>query len=328
MESFRIRRRVPLWRRVRRARRRTVAAVLVSVALAAGAATAALVLAGGGGAPAPVGTDGIAARATIARSALFADSVDATLDALVDTRRIDASSLSVAATFPPYAADAQPRVRVTRVGPLAHLIWRVRIDCLVADCLPPDPIREGRRYFVFPPAQIAFRTRAGGRGSVSVPWPSLELASRMSPFDMIYLNPFTTPPFHASTALAAPSYRISPTLLEVLAAALGALLLALALVLAFRAVARTREDLEPEIDPWLLARMTPLERAVYVLERARVRGEPRDRRKALERAALELRRHGDEELVDSARALAWSHSTPTADELGELADTVRRRNGH
>jgi hypothetical protein len=326
--------RAPWPTRLRHARRRTVAGVAAALALAGGAAAAALVLAGGGGgAPAPLGANGLAARTTVARAALFGDRVDATLDALIDTRKIDLHSLRVFTAFAPYIADAPPHVKVEHVGPLAHVTWTFALDCLGASCLPPDPIRQGRRLMLFQPAQLTFRTPGGGTGSASVQWPDLELASRFTPYDMIWLNPFTTPPFHATTALAAPTYRIAPTLLEVLAAGLGALLLALSALLLVRAARRTALEPSFGIDPWVLAAMTPLERAVFVLERARIRGEPGERRKALERAAQELLRHGDDELGDSARALAWSYSTPTPDELADLAAEVQRtaengRNGH
>ena len=210
-----------------------------------------------------------------------------------------------------------------RVGPLERLRWRIRLNCLTAACLPPNPIREGRRLVLFHPAQLQFRMRAGADGSVNVDWPTLELASRFTPFELIWLNPFSTPPFHVNEALAAPSYRVSPSLLEVVAAGAGGLLILLACALVVRAAAPSGPKPVREIDPRVFAAMTPLERAMLVLELARQRGVG-DRRKALERAAQELLVHGDEELGGSARALAWSYDTPTPDDVAELEAAVRR----
>jgi hypothetical protein len=268
--------------------------------------------------------DELAARGDVARGALFGDEIDASLDALVDTRRIDADSVYVAYSFLPYVPVGQPDVSVQRVGPLERVRWHVRLNCLTAACLPPNPIREGRRLVLFHPAELRFRTRAGSAASVAVQWPTLELASRFTPFELIWLNPFSTPPFHASQALAAPAYRVSPTLLEGVAAGLGGLLILLAGVLVVRASVRPAPKELLEIDPRIFAAMSPLERAMLVLELARRRGGVGERRKALERAAQELLVYGDEELGGSARALAWSYDTPTPDDMAELEAAVRR----
>src|SRR5205814_1988788 len=173
-------------------------------------------------------------------------------------------------------------------------------------------------------ARLQCRTRAGAARSVPVEWPTLELASRFTPFELIWLNPFSTPPCHVSEAIGAAAYRVSPALVEGLAAGAGGLLFLLAGVLVVRAAARRAPDVVREIDPRIFAAMTPLERAVLVLELARGRGGVGDRRKALERAAQELLVHGDEELGGSARALAWSYETPTPDDMAELEAAVRR----
>ena len=87
--------------------------------------------------------------------------------------------MQVAASFEPYVPVAQPRTTIERIGPLERLQWRVRLDCLIAACLPPNPIREGRKLVLFHPARLRFRTRAGATRSVTVQWPTLELASRL-----------------------------------------------------------------------------------------------------------------------------------------------------
>jgi hypothetical protein len=301
-------------------------AVAAAAFLLAGGGAAAFLLAsgGGGGQPAPVGSDGVSASGTVARAALFGDQIQATLSALVDTRRVQPRSVQIVAYFPPYIPVSPSHSTTEQIGPLERITWHVVLDCVTAACLPPDPIREGRRLVLFPPAQVLFHTRRGALRSRAVPWPSLELASRMTAYDMIWLNPYTTPPFHATATLARPTYRLSPVLLEVLTAGLGALLLAAAALLGLRAVVRTSPKRRDELDPRVLAAMTPLERAMLVLERARLRGGVEERRKALERVALELRLHGDERLGDSARALAWSVASPTPDAMADLADAVQR----
>jgi len=313
-------------RQVRRGLSAGRIAIWVAALALAGAVVAAVLLLGGGssGRPAPLGPEGVAASGTVTRGALFGDQVEATVDALVDTHRIDGGSVQVAASFVPYVPVAQPRTTIERIGPLERLQWRVRLDCLTAACLPPNPIREGRKLVLFHPARLRFRTRAGATRSVTVQWPTLELASRFTPFELIWLNPFSTPPFHATAALTRPTYRVSPTIVEASAAGAGGLLIFLGAALALQVAVRPAPKRIREIDPRVFAAMTPLERAVLVLELARRRGGVGERRKALERAAQELRVHGDDELGESARALAWSNASPTPDDVDGLAAAVRR----
>jgi hypothetical protein len=310
--------------------RRGVVAIWVAPFALAGVVVAAILLfagGGGGGRPARLGPDGVAVRGDVTRGALFGDQIDASVDALVDTRRIDADSVYIAASFAPYLPVGKPDVSVERIGPLERVRWHVQLNCLIAACLPPNPIREGRRLVLFHPAQLRFHTRGGAARSTTIAWPTLELASRFTPFELIFLNPFSTPPFHASDALTAPTYRVSPALLEGLAAGAGGLLVLLAGALIVLAAARRAPEEVREIDPRVFAAMSPLERAALVLELARRRGVG-DRRKALERAAQELLVHGDEELGGSARALAWSYDTPTPDDMAELEAAVRRTAGN
>ena len=70
--------------------------------------------------------------------------------------------------------------------------------------------------------------------------------------------------------------------------------------------------------------LTPLERALLVLESARVRGAAADRRKALELLAAELETGGDPPLALEARELAWSKATPAGEATKALATRVRR----
>jgi hypothetical protein len=117
-------------------------------------------------------------------------------------------------------------------------------------------------------------------------------------------------------------------------AAVGGLLLALSGLLVVR-FARTPAIVvvEPEPEEAPVRELTPIERALILLERARERGGVPDQRKALENLACELRRTGDADLAGSATELAWAEPPPAADRTGALAAAVKRRiddaqNGH
>jgi hypothetical protein len=162
----------------------------------------------------------------------------------------------------------------------------------------------------------------------------MEHASRVTPVDQARLTPIDQPPFHATLAPQAATYRISPTLLVWLLCAVGGLLLALAGVLAVRFGPRTAVvAVEPPRPAVPVRQMTPLERALLLLDRARERGGIADQRKALENLAGVLRRQGEPELAGSATALAWAERPPSADATGALAAAVQQRiddsgNGH
>jgi hypothetical protein len=108
----------------------------------------------------------------------------------------------------------------------------------------------------------------------------------------------------------------------------------LAGVLAVRFGPRTAVvAVEPPRPAVPVRQMTPLERALLLLDRARERGGIADQRKALENLAGVLRRQGEPELAGSATALAWAERPPSADATGALAAAVQQRiddsgNGH
>jgi hypothetical protein len=69
--------------------------------------------------------------------------------------------------------------------------------------------------------------------------------------------------------------------------------------------------------------LTPIDRALALAEHAARHGEVDESRKALERLAAELRRHGAVERAGDAERLAWSARSPTPESVETLADAVR-----
>ena len=70
-------------------------------------------------------------------------------------------------------------------------------------------------------------------------------------------------------------------------------------------------------------KLTPLERAIAVLERAQKQGIEREQRLALDRLARELRTGGQHELAGTARELAWTADVPGPDRTATLSEQVR-----
>jgi hypothetical protein len=69
--------------------------------------------------------------------------------------------------------------------------------------------------------------------------------------------------------------------------------------------------------------LSPLERALLDVERARAAGIVPDERKALESLARELGRNGDSQVALTAKGLAWSEVGPVPAATVVLIDDVR-----
>ena len=121
------------------------------------------------------------------------------------------------------------------------------------------------------------------------------------------------------TPVAAPTYRVSPSLLFWVALALGGLFGAAAVLLGGRWYLSVRpQRAAPHVDSG-----TPLERALAVLRYAHQHGEETLQRKAFERVAGELGVERADELTYIARELAWSSRTPEDEEVEEFAEQAR-----
>jgi len=251
------------------------------------------------------------------QSAYFGDTLLERVTVLVDRRRIDPSSLSLRGSLAPYAAGA-PAIDRHEVGHVTRMTYTQRLRCLARTCLPADPELGGRRTFVLPGIRVLFDRRDGTRGSLLLALPALETVSRLSRTDAALLEDFAVIPFRASPGLGTIDYAASPSLL----AAAGWLVL--------RYGRRPKEPVpEPVPEPQVV--LSPLERALLVLEQAQVRGSTPDERKALELLAGELGRTGDAELATTAKGLAWSAPGPTAAATlsltAEVRSVIERSNG-
>jgi hypothetical protein len=300
---------------------RRPAIIVLGVAAAAGIVTliVALTTAPGPRPPALPASGILADVAVNPQSAYVGDALVARIDVLVDRRRIDPSTLAVRGSFAPYVAGA-PSIERRDVGDASRVKHTLRLRCEVRPCLPPDPERSGRRTFVLPALRVLFRRTDGSNGSVLLPLPALEILSRLSRSDAALVEDFAVIPFRASLAPDPIRYAVSPTLLAGLLLAAAALLLTAAGWLLLRYGPRRKEPAAPEPPPEPPVVLSPLERALAVVERARARGSIPDERKALELLARELGRNGDPELAATAKGLAWSAQGPTA--AGTLALTA------
>jgi hypothetical protein len=253
---------------------------------------------------------------------LFGDEVTARLAVVADRKYVDPARLRVTAGFSPYAPVRPPTRLSLEVGRFAQVTWTWTLRCMTSPCVPRVPPSDKFHVFHFPQADVEYISLRGKpEFGVSASWPSIEVLSQVSPGVVAVIK--RTNHFNWRTTLtpvAAPTYRISPSVLFWLALALAGITALAGLFCAWRwyLVVRPR----PVAGPSLEGR-SPLERALAVLRYAHEQGDETLQRKAFERVADELGVERAEELTLLARELAWSPRTPKDEEIEEFAEQAR-----
>jgi hypothetical protein len=259
---------------------------------------------------------------------LFADSVDAQLEVLVDRRIIDPDRIRLRARFHPYERVGDIRVTRTDHGELTRLRYEVPIRCLGLPCVgvrltssagPRETGRAERRVFRFQPARLMYEE--GGRERILrvVRWPSLESVSRINASQM-QLRRFV---FIGNVApLPAITYVLPPALVAALFALVALVLLTPVASLVRRRLRARRVEVveeEPEVPP--------LERALQLVVWARDRPDGEDRRRALEVLAVALDDEQRPAEAETARTVAWSPASPSARAADVLVRQIRDNDG-
>jgi hypothetical protein len=303
----------------------TLAIGLVTVAVVFGAW---LVLRDGGGTElGATGDDGIAAHATVTPTThLFGDPITGRVELLLDRDRFDPDLVRIAADFSPYEQSEAIRRSRQDVGSATRLVYTAEIRCLSQACFP----QQVKQAYRFRPARVLYddperlgRPRLLARAT----WPRVEISSRLRESQIARLRegeistdqPTIELDWRADlTALREPTFRVSPVTGSWVLFAAAALLLLVAGLLVRRALKApmTRQERR-------LLRMSPLERALLLVDRAGGKEET-DQRLALDRLAAEIPAEEDT-LEEEARQLAWSKGNPGRTDTSDLAARVRER---
>ena len=204
----------------------------------------------------------------------------------------------------------------TDAGSSSHIRMTYVLRCLKQPCVP----ERDTLPFEFEPARIEFDNRAGGRGALRAPFPTLTVHTRIRPGDLANAAPWRLD----VTNVPEPSYRTSPGLLLALLIGGSLVLLAAGGALAYVGWPRRQVEPEPEPEPEPELLPTPLEQALELLEDAARANGAADQRRSLELVAEVLAERGEEDgLAEAARALAWSPTAPGPDKTKSLAARVR-----
>jgi hypothetical protein len=290
------------------------------VAAAAIAATLLLTLLTGSGHQA-VPVEAVEGGTQLSRSGvLFGDRVRASVQVIVDRKRVDPSQVGFNAHFEPFVRLGTPSVARNDTGRLTRLVYNADLICLTNICLSrdqPEPV-----HVQFPPVQVFYTAKSGARHTLKLPWQGTTIGPRTTSADLNGADPFEQPSWRATTDPLPVSYAISPHTLRVVLLFAAGLLFALALFALVRFVL---------IGKLRLRVLSPLERAVVLVERAPA--ESSEKRTALELLSHELSRSGEPELALVAKQLAWAEPTPLPTLTQPLTLDVRkvisqRSNGH
>jgi hypothetical protein len=302
--------------------RRNWIVVTVAALVVAGALVLALVLTGSSTQTVPQRP--LTAEASLSRSgALFADPLRASIEVLVDRKRIDPARVGFSVGFEPFSRIGIPRLARHDTERLTRLVFTTDLVCSTSECLP----KAGRTRIQFTPAEVFYFPRDGSRRrTLRLPWQALTLAGRTSNADLAGEDPFSQPVWHASTDPLAVSYRYSPSALKAVLYVLSGLLFAGAAFGLWRVLRALQGRLK-------LPLPSALERAVRLVERTEGREDAAAKRKALELLSRELTRSGESQLALAARELAWAEPTPIPSATEPLTLDVRRlieqrSNGH
>lgn len=275
----------------------------------------------------PAGSFLVASGSLSPQTHLFGDTVTARAQVVLDNRKLDPDRVQLKAAFAPYKPVGAMRVKRRDAGSLTELNYEVPLRCLELACISGigtsiNPQAGAPRSFRFAPGNLLYTDpgKKAPRLLRAVVWPKLESASRINGQDVTQVFGF---PFRGSlTPLPAITYRVSPPALAAILLVLAALLLVLPITLLVRRLRRRPapvEEPEPEL--------TPLERAVQLVEWSRGRPDPEERRSALEALAAELDALGDDPLASDVRAEGWRQPFPDPDAAGRLVLRVEEAHG-
>ena len=256
------------------------------------------------------------------QGALIGDQVKARVRVLVDTTRVDPAGVTLASRFAPFGLVETTRSIRQGIGRAAFVEVTYTLQCVTVDCLyAMEQVADGRtipRPIRLRAGELIARTRAGGTERLAFTWPVVNLRSRL---DQETIDQLETRP--AAFRRSAVSYSVPPSLLGWIAVGVA---LALLLVGGWL-VAGVVRGKDPVRRLRIPADMTGVDRALALLEHARVAGDVAGERRALERLSVELRREGNGDLSSFARRLAWSKDGPRdkaldsfAEELAEVRD--------
>lgn len=261
------------------------------------------------------------------RSLFFGDTVSAFVDVTLDRNRVDPESVRVESDFAPWKPVAKPvRVRLDD-GTTTSLRFSYVLRCLGMRCISTEESRVilDKAIQTFGQARVTYAATdaapRGTRSSLRAPWPRLLVGARFSARDAQAAGTSLTGWRADLDSMPTVTYSMTPGVLSGLLLVGGALLASAGGALAYRVRPR-RSPARPDPGPPEPV-LTPLQRALALLELSERVDGAADQRRALELVAAALAEHGDAKLALASRALAWSRPAPAFEDTNGMAVRAR-----
>ena len=270
---------------------------------------------------------------------LFGEPVVAQIDVILNRERVNPAEVQLKANFEPYEEVGETEEERRDIGDFTFIRYTTTLSCLNERCIPrtaagettvsqlpglppflPGQQRDEKVKFEFQPALLMVDAEPKDKTLGRVVWAPLRSLSRINWYDSSVVGQGF--PFVATVApVPEPEYRISPTLLG-----LGLLVLAFALLALPVWVIRDRRRRHAAPKSARVAPLTPLERALRLVEWASRRPSADERRESLEALAFELGQDPDGRpaAADRAREQGWSPPPPEPEQMTELVASIRR----
>ena len=188
--------------------------IWIAAGVAAAVLAVVLVLAlTGGTRSVEVPQQAVTGQTNLSRSGtLFADPLRASVQVLVDRQRVDPSRIGFTTRFDPYVRVGDARVTRRDTGPVTQLVYSAELICLTNACLAKHSGESVRVQF--PPAEVFYVPKSGGRRTLQLSWQALTVGGRTSEVDLAGADPFLQPSWRATTDPVAVTYGTSPRLLR------------------------------------------------------------------------------------------------------------------
>lgn len=267
---------------------------------------------------------------------LFGEPVVAQVDVILNREKVDPADVRLKTNFEPYEPVGETREERRDIGDFTIVRYTTRLNCLSQFCIPktaagettvsqlpglppflPGQQRDEKLKFEFPPALLVADAERKERTLGRVVWSPVRSLSRINWDDSSVVGQGF--PFVATvTPLPEPAYRVSPTLLGLALLALALALLAIPMWLVWNGRRRSAAP-ETETGPPL----SPLERALRLVEWASRRPSVDERREALEALAFELGHERAGDSADRVRRQGWSPPSPEPEGMTSLVAAIR-----
>ena len=153
----------------------------------------------------------------------FGDTITAQLAVVADTKWVDPTRLRVTTDFKPYRLVHGSTKTTMHIGRFQQLTYTWTLRCITTACVPRVPPSDRFHIFRFQLIHIDYLTKTGKRAyGIDATWPKVEVVSQISPGVATYLlrTNHLNWRFHIAP-VAAPTYRVSPSLLFWLAFGAG-----------------------------------------------------------------------------------------------------------